>query len=166
MKRILLIATALSVLATGAAYAQKKNRADSSGCGVGTILFEGQVGIFPQVGAITTNGSFGNQTFGVSSGTLGCNTDGVVTPPTNVKMFTVANLDGLSRDIARGEGERLASLAELMGIAEQHRATFFRVAQGNYATIFPSENVTSEQFLASLNQVMAADPILRRYIQA
>lgn len=166
MKRILLIATALSVMATGAAYAQKKNRADSSGCGVGTILFEGQVGIFPQVGAITTNGSFGNQTFGVSSGTLGCNTDGVVTPPTNVKMFTVSNLDGLNRDIARGAGERLASLAELMGVAERHRATFFSVTQRNYSTIFPSANVTSEQFLASLSQVMAADPILRRYIQA
>src|SRR5690606_21045070 len=48
------------------------------GCGLGSKLFEGQRGVAPQVLAVTTNGTFGNQTFGISSGTLGCNQDGVV----------------------------------------------------------------------------------------
>ena len=32
-------------------------------CGLGSKVFEGQKGVAPQVLAVTTNGTFGNQTF-------------------------------------------------------------------------------------------------------
>ena len=36
------------------------------GCGLGTKLFDGDSGLAPQVLAATTNGTLGNQTFGIS----------------------------------------------------------------------------------------------------
>ena len=38
---------------------------DSTGCGLGSMAWRGQKGIGPQVLAVTTNGSFSNQTFGI-----------------------------------------------------------------------------------------------------
>ena len=49
--------------------------AGDTGCGVGTMIFKGKSGLAPHVLAVTTNGTFGNQTFGMTSGTLGCNVD-------------------------------------------------------------------------------------------
>lgn len=164
MKRVLVIAAALTVIGTSSAFAAKTS-ADSSGCGFGTQTFEGKKGVGPQLGAALLNGISANQLFGISFGTLGCNKAGRVTSPENVKRFASNNLDGLTRDIARGDGERLESLAELMGIDDQHKSTFFSVTQQNFATIFSSDNVTVEQVLASLQGVMAADPTLRRYVE-
>ncbi len=164
MKRVLVIAAALTVIGSGSAVAARTN-ADSSGCGFGTEVFEGKKGVGPQLGAAFLNGLSANQLFGISFGTLGCNKNGVVTSPENVKRFASNNLDGLTRDIARGDGERLESLAELIGVEDQHKPTFFSVTQQNFATIFSSENVTVEQVLASLQEVMAADPTLRRYVE-
>jgi hypothetical protein len=71
--RTLIVPTVLALaLATPVALAQQDETANSTGCGLGTIIFEGQKGIAPQVLAVTTNGTSGNQTFGITSGTLGC----------------------------------------------------------------------------------------------
>ncbi|MHB8564027.1 MAG: DUF3015 family protein, partial [Acidiferrobacteraceae bacterium] len=80
------------------------------GCGVGTIIFDGQGGVAPQVLAVTTNGIFGNQTFGISSGTLGCSTDGVVANPVRVSMFVGSNMDQLARNMSAGHGQSLNAL--------------------------------------------------------
>ena len=87
-----IIATAFLALTVGAptAWAQQGEPASSAGCGAGSILFEGQKGPVPQILAVTTNGSFGNQTFGITSGTLGCEKDGVVRSPTKVRMMVVS----------------------------------------------------------------------------
>ena len=161
--------TAISValataLAAGAAWAQdKEETADSSGCGVGTMLFDGQRGAAPQILAVTTNGTF-SQTFSVSTGTLGCNSDGVVNPPTEVRMIVVSNLDGLARDTARGSGETLDSLAQAMAIEPTDRSLFFTTMQDNFARIFPSEDVTADEVLTSIHAVMAEDAALSRYV--
>ena len=115
-----LVASAVLALTVGApaAWAQQGEPASSSGCGVGTILFEGQKGAVPQILAVTTNGSFGNQTFGITSGTLGCEKDGVVRSPTKVRVLLMSSLDNLATDVARGEGETL----ELPGVADDRGA--------------------------------------------
>src|SRR3569832_2439659 len=80
MKNKFIIASLLAVAPMGMAVAAPNN----VGCGVGTIIFEGQSGVAPQVLAVTTNGTLGNQTFFISSGTLGCANDWVVANPVNV----------------------------------------------------------------------------------
>jgi Protein of unknown function (DUF3015) len=163
--RMLGISAALA-LALGAhgAVAQDQETASSSGCGVGTILFEGQKGPVPQILAATTNGSFGNQTFGITTGTLGCEKDGVVRSPTKVRMLMVSSLDSLATDVARGQGETLESLAALIPVETDDKARFFASLQGDFARIFPSENVTVDEVIVSINAVLAEDPVLQRYV--
>jgi hypothetical protein len=167
MIRFFTTVAALAVLGAAGAQAQDQGEtASSAGCGVGTILFEGQQGVAPQVLAVTTNGTFGNQTFGISSGTLGCTQDGVVRPPTDVRMLLMSSLDNLATDVARGEGETLDSLAQAMAIHDPDRAVFFAALQENFTRIFPSENVSADQVFTSINAVLVEEPALRRYASA
>lgn len=135
-------------------------------CGWGSKVFEGQRGIAPQVLAATTNGTFGNQTFGVTSGTSGCTQDGAVSSNWKTALFIDGNKQQLARDMAVGSGETLDSLAHLLGLEAQDRALFNRVAKDNMARIFPSNEVATQQVVVSLREVMAADARLARYTAA
>lgn len=136
---------------------------NNAGCGLGSTLFEGQRGLAPQVLAVTTNGTFGNQTFGITSGTSGCAHNGVVVLPAKVAAFADENLNKLARDMSRGEGESLHALASLMGVQEQHKTVFFDAARENFAQLFPHEQVTSNEMLTNLNDMLAAHPVLGQY---
>jgi hypothetical protein len=166
MRRLIIPAVLTLAFTTQAAVAQQDETANSSGCGLGTMLFEGQKGVGPQVLAVTTNGTSGNQTFGISSGTLGCTQNGVVRPPTKVRVLLMSSLDSLAVDVARGDGETLESLASLLAIDEQDKGHFFVAMQDNFVRIFPSENVTADEVFASMNAVMAEDAVLSRYASA
>ena len=112
MKRNITLGVILALAPLSMAMAASNN----VGCGIGSTIFKGKSGVAPQVLAATTNGSFGNQTFGITSGTLGCATDGVVDNPVKVSMFIDTNMDKLAQDMSVGNGEALNSLADLMGI--------------------------------------------------
>ncbi len=136
------------------------------GCGLGTILFAGKSGVAMKVLAATTNGSYGNQTFGITSGTLGCQSDGVVSSRARLSMFMGTNSDRVARDMSVGHGESLNILADLMGVKEQDKSLFFQTAQANFSTIFAADNQTAGQVLATLQQVMAKDAVLAAYTAA
>lgn len=136
------------------------------GCGLGTILFAGKSGVAMKVLAATTNGSYGNQTFGITSGTLGCQSDGVVSSRARLSMFMGTNSDRVARDMSVGHGESLNILADLMGVKEQDKSLFFKTAQANFSTIFAADNQTAGQVLATLQQVMAKDAVLAAYTAA
>jgi hypothetical protein len=132
------------------------------GCGVGSKFFDGQKGVAPQVLAMTTNGTSG-QIFAVTSGTSGCTQDGVVKSNWKMAMFIDGNKEKLARDMSTGSGESLESLAKLIGVQDQHKATFFQATKENFAKIFSSDNATTDQVLASLKQVLASDSELAQY---
>ena len=133
------------------------------GCGWGTKLFDGQQGIAPQVLAVTTNGTSGNQTFAITSGTSGCTQDGVVRSSWKTAMYIDSNMNKLARDMSTGQGESLEALASLLGMEDSDKAVFFSVAQSHFSVIFPSENVTSGEVLASLKEVLRANSQLAKY---
>ena len=160
MKKTLLAAILLAPVS-----AVMANPPNSVGCGLGSQIFDGKSGVGYQVLAVTTNGTFGNQTFGISSGTSGCDPDGTVVASARVPMFVGENLDSLAHDIAMGQGESLESLAAVMGISESDKAGFFSVTRENYAVIFPSANVTAADVLNSIYAVMARDEKLARYVR-
>lgn len=135
-------------------------------CGWGSKVFDGQSGIAPQVLAVTTNGTFGNQTFGITSGTSGCTQDGTVTSSWKTAMFIDGNKNALARDSAAGQGETLDALAKLIGVDAQDKAAFNRLAQENFARIFPSNDVTAAEIQTSLREVIAADAELSKYATA
>ena len=135
-----LIAGAILLGASSMAFAQP-------GCGVGAMIWEGQSGIAPHVLAATTNGTFGNQTFGMTTGTLGCQTNEAVQ---SMAMYMDSNIDKVARDMSRGSGENLDTLAVLLGVDEADRGTFRQVLQDTFATIFPNSDTTSGEAVEAI----------------
>jgi len=81
-------------------------------------------------------------------------------------MFIDGNKSKLARDMSTGSGETLESLAKLIGIQDQHKAAFFQATKDNFSNIFVSDNVTTDQIMASLKQVLASDSELAAYSQS
>jgi hypothetical protein len=160
MKKILAVLSLAAAIPT-AAFAD-----NVGGCGVGSKLFDGQSGVAPQVFAVTTNGSTANQTFGISSGTLGCTQDGTVRSDWKMSMFIEGNKERLARDMSVGSGETLASLAHLLGVEAQDQPAFNRLTKDNLARIFPSESAGTDQIIGGLRQTLASDPHMARYLAA
>ncbi|MFV1985227.1 MAG: DUF3015 family protein [Thiohalomonadales bacterium] len=158
MKKIL-VATVLTFASISFANAAPNN----VGCGWGSMLFQGKSGSMNQAFAATTNNTFGNQTFGITSGTAGCKADGVVASTAVLSTFMAANIDKVSHDMAVGKGESLETMANLMGIAEQDKASFYKTTRDNFDTIFVSENTTVKEVINNLSKVMAKDAKLAQY---
>jgi DUF3015 family protein len=156
--RKILIAVVISAV-PAFAFAQQNN---IGSCGWGAKLFDGQSGVVPQVLAVTTNGTSGNQTFGITTGTSGCTQDGVVRSTWKTAMFIDGNKERLARDMSIGNGETLDSLAHLIGVREENRAAFGRVMQANVSLIFPSGSTTGDSVVA-LKQVLRSDRELAQY---
>lgn len=136
------------------------------GCGLGSSIFNGQSGVVPQVLAATTNGTSGNQTFGITSGTLGCSQDGTVRSSVKLSMFIDGNMERLARDMSRGSGESMDSLAQLINVNEEHKARFFQVAKVNFDQIYASDKTTVQDVMAGLRAALAADATLAGYSSA
>jgi hypothetical protein len=147
MRKIAVLASFLTVFWAGVAFAQQA--AHNTGCGLGTILWENKAdgSVLSQSLQATTNATFGNQTFGITSGTLGCEQPEKVASNERLIEFATANLDTLARDIARGQGESLDTMAELMEIPDNQRLTFDHTLQTNFDQIFTDGNVTSAQVI-------------------
>ncbi|MDE2434126.1 MAG: DUF3015 domain-containing protein [Burkholderiales bacterium] len=147
-----LLAAAL-MIAAGSAMAQ-----NNVGCGWGSALFNGQKGVAPQVLAATTNGTSGNQTFGITFGTSGCTQDGVVSSSWKISMYIDGSRVALARDAAAGQGESLDALASVMGVKAEDRAEFAAAIKSNFGTVFANDNVA-----ANLKEVLAANDRLSGY---
>ena len=76
----------------------------------------------------------------MTTGTLGCQTNQSVQ---SMAMYMDSNIDKVARDMSRGSGENLDTLAVLLGVDEADRDSFRKVLQDNFATIFPSSDTTS-----------------------
>ena len=137
MKKIL---TAV-VLCAGLGLATSAHAVDSTGgCGLGSMAWRGQSGIIPQSLAITTNNTFANNTFGITSGTSGCDPNGRITGGTGrmVLAFLEDNMEQFAMDAAAGKGETIETLA---GILDVDSEKLGKNIQQNFAYIFPNDNV-------------------------
>jgi hypothetical protein len=139
MKKLLVMVAALSLVVAGSAFAAGGN----TGCGLGTLIFKDtqNQSTLVQVVAVTTNGTLGNQTFGISSGTSECTQPSKVVRNERLNEFVQANLDELARDISAGKGETLSTVAELMGVPAGDRDAFNSKLQANFHQIFPTPGV-------------------------
>jgi len=147
-----------------AAPSQRVPAADAgSGCGLGSLMFEGNTGVGAHAIAMTTNGSLLNNTFGMSSGTLGCDPE-IPVRYRGERVYISANMTRLAEDVSRGQGEILAGLAEMMGIADADKSAFYSLTQRNFGRIFPSEAATADQVMGALLATLKADPQLSKYL--
>lgn len=151
MKKIYLA----SVAAAAMLFATNVNAHDSTGCGLGSMAWRGQQGTIPQILAVTTNGTFGNQTFGITSGTSGCDPQGRVTGGTQRMVFNFLenNMEQYALDVAKGGGETIATLAGIMNVDE---AVLAKRSQENFAVLFPTQDTDAVQVTVKLFEIMKA----------
>ena len=126
---------------------------DSTGCGLGSILFKGHSGLLPQTLAVTTNGFFGNQTFGITTGTSGCSQNGTVSGGTGIILaFLENNMEQFALDAARGHGETIDTIASLMNLPSERVG---QTAHDNFAVLFSHKDAdavsVSEKMASLLN---------------
>ena len=135
MKKSLLALAAVAAVSLSA----NAHAVDSTGCGLGSLAWRGQQGMVPQVLAVTTNGTFGNQTFGITSGTSGCDPQGRVTGGTGrmTLAFLENNLEQFAMDASAGHGETIDTLAGILNVDSEKLG---EVAKTNFASLFPDEN--------------------------
>ncbi len=137
--------------------ASAQNFNNNVGCGLGNMLFEqsGEDKVLHQILAVTTNGTFGNQTFGISSGTLGCQQPTKIASHQKLERFVADNMDALAQDMASGRGESVMTLAELMNVPSTERAAFASLLQANFDKIYTSASVEYSDVIANINRVVA-----------
>lgn len=117
----------------------------SAGCGLGSIVFGDKPG-FSQIFASTTNGTFGSQTFGMSTGTSNCEN----AFETSAVTFIESNKMALTKDIARGNGETLSALAEIYNVKNVEAMS--TTLKTSYDSVFATES--SEEIASRISTVL------------
>jgi hypothetical protein len=162
LKKVLLLSVAV-LFGMQAGLAMAANPDTGPGCGLGKLAwsdYKNQKSIGPQVLMATTNGTFGTTTFGISSGTSGCTSDGKVWADQKTTMFAQLNFENLSQEMAQGQGEHLASLATLMGVPAEHQAAFFAMTQERYTSLVKTGEASPVAMVKAINDAIATHPVL------
>ena len=152
MKKIYL----LSAIAAGVlALSTNAQAYDSTGCGLGSMAWRGQSGMIPQILAVTTNVFFGTQTFGITTGTSGCDPNGRVSGGTGRMLlaFLENNMEQFALDASAGQGETLTTVAGILNVDE---ATFAAKVQNNFGTLFASDDVDAVDLTLAVMQIAKA----------
>ncbi len=146
MKKILL--SSIAALAFSSVAFANSN----TGCGLGSLVIQNQDTVVTQVLAVTTNGTSGNQTFGITSGTLNCDKPMNFVSNDKLNTFVADNMDQLAMDISAGQGETLNTVAKLMNV--QDTEAFNAKLKANFSNIYSSNNVTSASVIDSIAKYM------------
>lgn len=163
-KKVIMLAVA-ALFGMQAGLAMAANPDTGPGCGLGKLAwadYKNQKDIAPQVLMATTNGTFGSQTFGISTGTSGCTNDGKIMGEHKTTMFAQLNFENLSQEMAQGQGEHLASLATLMGVPTEQHAAFFTMTQERYTSLVKTGEASSVAMVKAINDAIATHPVLAR----
>jgi hypothetical protein len=147
MKRVVIIASALLFAASLNAEVNR-----NTGCGLGSMIIDNQNTVAKQVLAATTNGTFGNQTFGITTGSLNCTKPVALVSNEKIEKFVADNMDALAMDIAAGNGENLDTLASMMKVED--KKAFSSRLKANFSKIYSSSDVTSAEVIDSIAAII------------
>ena len=156
-KKVIMLSVAV-LFGMQAGFAMATNPDTGPGCGLWADNMH-QKNIAPQVLMATTNAT-GMNTFAISSGTSGCTNDGKIMAEHKATVFTAANFENLSQDMAQGRGEHLASLATLMGIPADHQGEFFAMTQNQYTALIRGGEASPVAMVKAINDAIASHPVL------
>jgi hypothetical protein len=106
----------------------------------------------------TTNGTFGSQPFGFSTGTSGCTNDGKVLAAQKTEFFVAATLENL----ARGQGEHLTALATLLGVPTDQQEMFTTLVQERYRELIGRGETSPSALIKALDETMAEYPVVAK----
>ncbi len=139
--------------------------AGDAGCGLGSVVIQkNSKGL--QLLAMTTNASFLTQPLGITSGTSGCSSSGIVQNDKEMQYFVEVNHDDLSREMAQGKGEKLNTLAALNGcMTTQAQAAFAEMTQQSYQKIVPSADVKPTEMVQNIRSEAKANENVTKLCQ-
>jgi hypothetical protein len=141
MRKLLVIALFLSSSASFAG---------DSGCGLGSVIIQKNSQIL-QLLSMTTNSFFFTQPLGITSGTSGCSSSGIVSNDKELQYFVEINNDDLAREMARGEGEKLQVLAQMNGCQNKEAQKLFSaMTKASFGQIYPTSEEKAENVLARI----------------
>ena len=164
MKKLVFMQFVLVLICYQAGIALAINPDTGPGCGLGKIVWaesKHPKNIMPQAFMALTNGT-GMNTFAISTGTSGCTNDGVIWAEERANVFAAINFENLSQEMARGQGEHLASLATLMGVPAEQQPAFFAMTQEKYSSLVRAGETSPVAMVKALNEAMAWHPVLAR----
>lgn len=141
MKKLLLsalIVVSASVATISTTTVAHADPYGAAGCGLGSILFGAKPGIV-QIFAATSNWILGTQTFGITSGTSNCGAQ--VVTVVAAKQFIETNREAFAKDVSRGSGETITTLASIGGCSDS--AAVAVSLQRNFKMIFPAASATN-----------------------
>ena len=149
MKKVLLSVATMSLLVSSVYAAGNTN----TGCGLGSMLIPNQDTVATQVlAAITNNALSGNQTFGITSGSLNCTKPFKLVMNDKAQKFVASNMDSIAEEMAAGQGENLDTLLSMIKVDDRARAA--AKLKANFAKIYSSENVDSATVLDNIATVL------------
>ncbi len=152
MRKLIVMVLALSLVLIGSTFAFATD--SNTGCGLGDMVF-GDPDSSVLLGLeATTNGTFGNQTFGITSGTSNCTKPSKFVQNDRLQEFVAQNMDSIAQDMASGGGESLDTVAELMEVPATERAAFNSTLQDNFSKVYPSGDMTSAQVIDNIAEVI------------
>jgi hypothetical protein len=156
MRKALVVFAAVAFAGSAWAQGVKGSGAyGTAGCGLGSMAFGAQPGMI-QVLAATTNGCFGTQTFGITSGTSNCGQ--AAAGVSGTKTFIEGNKEILAKDIARGEGETITTLTTLAGCKDARAVG--STLQQKFPALFPSAQTPAEQVSEAIIQTLRSEKAL------
>lgn len=168
MKKILSVVSMIALMAFIATPASA-GKYGMAGCGLGSMVFgpSGEAGgsignsKISEVLAATTNGTFGSQTFGITTGTSNCTDGGSAMIEKEQELFAEVSYDEISREMAKGEGEYLTAFATVMGCSADVHGDFAAATKASYGKIF-SAQATAGDVVSSVKSVLRSDASLAK----
>jgi len=153
-----LLAAGFMFVGTGTAFAKNYGAA---GCGLGSVVM-GKDG--NQILASTTNGVSGNQTFGMTTGSLNCvPSGGKAAAIQQQEEFFAYNFQTLSKEIARGTGSSVTAFAGTLGCDASVQDAVGDTLRGSHDVIFSAPGAGAA--LATARNVLLTDAQLASFCQ-
>ncbi len=132
MMKLMLVVCA--VMLTVPAFASSPGGSDA--CGLGWEVTKSKTMIATTTRA-TTN-YFIPYTFGMTTGTMGCDQHPLVQKEMDAAKYAVNNYDTLSIEMAQGQGEFLSAFAQTMGCSDA--VAVGQLTQANYSQVTNAKN--------------------------
>lgn len=133
----------------------------AAGCGLGSEVMGSKPGA-SQIFAATTNGTSGNQTFGITSGTSNCGDHGLLKTSKEREVFAKENYTSLVKEMAQGKGENLYTLASMYQCPAATHQEFGSMVQSKFDNLVASDQTTSAELLSKLESQLTSHPTLAK----
>jgi len=148
MKKLITSVAAAALISTSAMAAGNTN----TGCGLGSMIIKNQDTMIMQLAATFLNGLSANQTFGITSGSLGCTKPASIAMNDQAQKFVADNMDSIAVEVAAGQGENLDTLLTLINVEDKALAA--ATLKANFSKIYSSSDITSAEVIDNIVTVL------------